>query len=235
MRRAVVAAVVVCVGVIALAALGGYRLMNSRTVQIAGELTARVETDARVVALTLDDGPTCADLDRVLDSVAGVRATFYVNGGEMARCPEAAPRLLAAGHELGNHTWSHRAMVAVSPAIVEDEVASTDAALREAGVEGEITFRPPFGKKLVVLPWWLERHDRHTIMWDVAVETWGDEPQTSGDVVASTVEQVRPGSIVLLHPWGGRTEVQQALPLIIDDLTDQGYEFVTVSELLSLR
>lgn len=211
---------------------GGYKLMTSRTFQLFGGLTERVETPRKVVALTFDDGPTRPDVDAVITAVGGEKATAFVNGMSAEQCPVGARRLVAAGFELGNHTWDHRRMVMVTPQIVADEIESTDAQIRAAGQTGEITFRPPYGKKLVVLPWWLSRHDRHTIMWDVSPETWDGPPQDADTITRGVVSQVRPGSIVLLHPWNGRTETQRALPAIIKELRGQGYTFVTVSELV---
>ena len=219
-RRFPGALVVVCVlALVVLAGFAvGYKLMNSRQFMLFGEMTNRVETDEKVVALTFDDGPSCADLDAVLDAMGDVRGTFFLNGRPMSECPDGAEQLLAAGHELGNHTQTHRAIVFLTPSEVEDEILPTDQALREAGVEGEILFRPPYGKKLLVLPWWLAEHDRHTAMWDVSAETWTDTPQTAQEIADLTLAAVAPGSIILLHPWDGRTQTQEAIPLIIDGL-----------------
>lgn len=211
-----------------------YRWMNSWSFQAFGGLTSRVETDRRVVALTFDDGPSCDAVDAVTKGLSGARATFFLIGSEMVRCPAAAGRLVRDGHELGNHTWDHRAMVFVSPQDVAREIEPTDALLRAAGQPGDLHVRPPYGKKLLVFPWWLDRHDRRTIMWDVAVETFDGTPQTAEAIARQTVAATRPGSIVLLHPWGGHTATRQAIPLVVADLRAQGYEFVTVSELLDI-
>ncbi len=213
-----------------------YRMKNSTTFQVAGELVPRVDTGEKAVALTFDDGPTPADADAVLGALAerGVRATFFVNGKPLSEAPDVGRRLVEAGHELGNHTWTHRRMVLVTPAIVADEVEPTDDAIRSSGYEGEITFRPPYGDKLLTLPLYLANHDRTTVTWDVSPERW-DAEQTPDEIVDGAVSETRPGSIILLHPWNGRTSVQQAIGPVIDDLTAQGYRFVTVSELLAMR
>lgn len=214
----------------------GYRMKNSTTFQVAGELVSRVDTDEKVVALTFDDGPTPADADAVLGALAGrgVRATFYVNGRPLTEAPDVGKRIVEAGHELGNHTWSHRRMVLVTPGIVADEVEPTDEAIRRMGYEGEITFRPPYGDKLLTLPLYLARHDRTTVTWDISPERW-DAEQAADEIIDGTLSGVQPGSIILLHPWNGRTAVQQAIGPIVDHLTAQGYRFVTVSELLAMR
>ena len=115
---------------------------------------------------------------------------------------------------------------------VADEVESTDAAIRAAGYEGPITFRPPFGNKLLTLPIYLAQHDRVTVTWDVSVEDFSDAKQSSSEIVDETVGTTSPGSIILLHPWFGRTSSQKAIGDIIDQLEAQGYRFVTVSDLI---
>ncbi|WP_246227154.1 polysaccharide deacetylase family protein [Propioniciclava coleopterorum] len=233
-RRALIALAASAV-VLSLLAVGGYALMNSRTAQVAGRLVDRVETAEKVVALTFDDGPTAADTDAILWLLAqrGVPATFYVNGGVAAANPGQLERLVAAGHELGNHTQDHKRLIFVTPDGVAAQVEPTDAAIRAAGYDGPITFRPPNAKKLVVAPVWLAQHDRTTVMWDVEAEDFGGgPPQPASDIAERVLAQVRPGSIVLLHPWNGRAATQEATGEVIDELRRRGYRFVTVSELI---
>jgi peptidoglycan/xylan/chitin deacetylase (PgdA/CDA1 family) len=218
---------------LALGAVGLYRLMNARTFQLAGELVHRVETDEKVVALTFDDGPD-EHTEEIIEVLAEekVRATFFVVGAHLRSDPGRAAALVEAGHQLGNHTYSHRRMVFVSSGTVAAEVEPTDALIRRAGERSEIPFRPPTGKKLLSLPLYLAEHGRRTVMWDVEPESAGDP--TAAQLVATVREQVRPGSIVLLHPWydsGQRT--RDALRGVITGLRADGYRFVTIAELLA--
>ncbi|WP_040838634.1 polysaccharide deacetylase family protein [Nocardia brevicatena] len=211
--------------------VGGYQLMNSRSFQLAGRLVDRVDTTEKVVALTLDDGPS-ERAPHVLDilAAAGVPATFYLNGRDLAARPELGAAIVAAGHEIGNHTYSHRRMVLVSRDTVAAEVERTDVEIRKTGYRGPITFRPPYGKKLWALPRYLSDHDRTTVTWDVEPETAG---ASADDIVAATVERVRPGSIILLHTmYGSGAASRAAIPRIVAELRADGYRFVTVSELL---
>ncbi|GAB2646893.1 polysaccharide deacetylase family protein [Nocardia goodfellowii] len=219
--------------VLVVLAVGGYYLMNSRTYQLAGRLVDRVDTSAKVVALTFDDGPT-AKTPEVLKVLAeaGVPATFYLNGRDLAANPEAGRALAQAGHELGNHTYSHRRMVLVSADTVRDEVAGTDAEIAKTGYQGPITFRPPYGKKLWGLPKYLADHDRTTVMWDVEPDS--GKTASTEEIVAETVGKVRPGSIVLLHVMGEQgANSLAAVPRIVAELRARGYAFVTVSKLIS--
>jgi peptidoglycan/xylan/chitin deacetylase (PgdA/CDA1 family) len=212
-----------------------FQLARSRTVQLFGRIVPRVETRERLVALTFDDGPAPEPLEEVLSVLAsrGVRSTFFVNGANLARHPGLGRRLVAAGHELGNHTYAHERMVLKSPAFIRSEVERTDALIRAAGQDGAIAFRPPFGWKLVGLPWYLARTGRTTVTWDVDA----DAPPAGHDaqrIVAACLPRVRPGSIVLLHPWySGRAPSRQALPLLVDRLQADGFRLVTVRELLA--
>jgi len=231
---------VATLGVVALllaGTYGTYRLGRSTTTQLFGRIISRVDTREPVVALTFDDGPTATYADEVLSILASrhVRATFFVNGAPLEEVPEIARRLVAAGHELGNHTFSHERMVLRSQRFISSEIERTDALIRATGQQGEIYFRPPFGWKLVGLPWFLWRNGRTTITWDIDADAaWKrlDGPQ----LAAACVERVRPGSIILMHVWfPARASSRVALPLILDRLHERGYRFVTVRELLALQ
>lgn len=218
---------------ILLAALfGAFAYSKSSTSQLFGVIVPRVETSQKVVALTFDDGPTGYAADEILHDLGDAKATFFVMGAELQHDPSIAPRLIAAGHELGNHTWHHDRMLLKSPSYIASEIESTDALIRAAGWSGEIYFRAPFGKKLVGLPWYLWRHHRTHITWDVAPDS-ARQDLPADRLVADVLAQVRPGSIILLHPWyHGREATRAAIAPIIAGLRARGYQFVTVEELL---
>ena len=222
--------------VLVVAMLVGLRqLARARTVQLFGGIVPRVETDERRVALTFDDGPSAARLDSILAILAerDVRATFFVTGAEMSEAPDAARRLVAQGHELGNHTWSHKRMVLRSPGFIRGEVERTDSVIRLAGHQGPIHFRPPNGFKLVGLPWYLSRTGRTTVTWDIEPDSYADVASTPEGIVRHTLDRVRPGSIILLHVWypSRRTSLAAVAPLI-DSLKARGYAVGLVRDLL---
>ncbi|NUP26169.1 MAG: polysaccharide deacetylase family protein [Nocardia sp.] len=230
MRKWVAGAATALVAVLVVV-VGGYFLMNSRTYQLAGRLVDRVDTDEKMVALTLDDGPS-EHAPEVLGllAIAGIPATFYVNGRDLAARPDLGRAIVRAGHELGNHTYNHRRMVLVSSETVAAEVEGTDSEIRATGYRGDITFRPPYCKKLWTLPNYLADHDRTTVTWDVEPE---DGNTSTESLVAAAVDQVRPGSIVLLHTmYESGAAARAAIVPIAAKLHAQGYRFVTVSELL---
>lgn len=224
--------------VMAFAALYGvWRVSDLRGWQAFGTLVPRVEVREKVVALTFDDGPTAAGADSILpllDSL-GVRATFFVNGNALAERPDVGRRFVAAGHELGNHTWSHPRMLLKSQAAIRREVERTDSMIRVVGHAGPIRFRPPYGKKLVGLPWYLHRTGRTTVTWDVEPESVPEVDGNAERIAAHVLERARPGSIVLLHVmFPGRAESRRAVPAIVHGLRARGYRFATVSELMAL-
>jgi peptidoglycan-N-acetylglucosamine deacetylase len=115
---------------------------------------------------------------------------------------------------------------------VAAEVEDTDAKIRATGYQGDIHFRPPNGKKLFALPHYLKTHSRKTIMWDVEPDSAGTP--SAQQVERETLEQTKPGSIILLHPmYAGRDQTRKALKPIITGLKERGFRFVTVSALLS--
>lgn len=138
------------------AGIGTRELSNSRTFQFFGNLVHKVETEQKVVALTFDDGPTHYT-EEILSLLAelDVQATFFVTGRELAENPEAGAMVVEAGHELGNHSWSHQRMVFKSPGFIRDEIQRTNEQIRAASHQGPIHFRPPNGKKLLLLPRYL--------------------------------------------------------------------------------
>ncbi|WP_446225356.1 polysaccharide deacetylase family protein [Nocardia sp. IBHARD005] len=231
MRRRWVISGVVAIVVVLAVCVGLYVLMNSRTYQVAGRLVDRVETDEKVVALTFDDGPTARtpEVLRVLGE-SQVPATFYLVGQDLAAHPEYGAAIVGAGHEIGNHSYSHRRMMLVSGDTVREEIERTDSEIRRAGYPGPISFRPPYGKKLWALPHYLADHDRTTVTWDVEPDSAGGASREA--IVADTLAQTRPGSIILLHVMHGAESIT-AVPEIVDRLRAQGYRFVTVSELLA--
>jgi peptidoglycan-N-acetylglucosamine deacetylase len=235
-RRATIAGIALIA--LAIATTGLRALARARRVQVAGTLVWRAERSDKVVALTFDDGPARAPLDTILATLAarGVHATFFVIGAGIAESPGVAERLVAAGHELGNHTYSHQHMVFKSPATIRSEVERTDSLIRRAGHAGPIYFRPPYSYKLFGLPLYLRRTGRTTITWDLEPESFPEVAATSAGIVRYVLDRVQPGSIVLLHVWyRGGERSRAAVGPLIDSLQARGYRVTTVRDLLAHR
>ncbi len=230
----VLAASVVVIGLL----IALWSISRSRDYQLFGELVNRVDTDENVIALTFDDGPTAKHTPGVLALLRekDVTATFFLIGSEAEQNIDQTRAIVAAGHEIGNHTFTHPDMTLADEAKAAEEVEKTDAAIRAAGYDGEILFRPPFGKKLFGLPLYLAKHDRTSVTWDVEPESFDDIAADPQKMTAHVLETTKPGSIIILHVmYDSRESSRQALPHIIDGLKAKGFRFVTVSDLMKLR
>ncbi|MFT9599699.1 polysaccharide deacetylase family protein [Mesobacillus sp.] len=210
--------------------LGTYKLMNSRTFQLFGGLTAQVNTDEKVVALTFDDGPTqhVADIVPILEKY-DAKATFFLIGNEIEKNPEAAQMIAKSGHQIGNHTYSHNRMLFKSPSFIEEEIEKTNKLIIKAGYEDEIDFRPPNGKKLIALPYYLNQQNIDTITWNLEPDSYYTN---STDKINYIKNNTNPGSIILLHPMYDQTDEElKTLEGILQTLSAEGYTFITVNEL----
>lgn len=236
MKSPIRVAMWVTLPIILLLVLAGLRsVARARTFQLFGTLVAEAHPRDRIVALTLDDGPIDSVVDSLIDvlRVHRARATFFLIGRELAEAPEAGAKLVAAGHELGNHSNTHRRMILVTPGLVRDEVERTDSLLRTAGQRGPIWFRPPYGYKLVGLPRYLASTGRTTVMWSIEPDSYRDVAKTPEGIVRHVLDRVHPGSIIILHPWyPSRRTSRDAIGPLVDSLHARGYRVETVGTLL---
>ncbi|HZS08814.1 MAG TPA: polysaccharide deacetylase family protein [Blastocatellia bacterium] len=228
------------VALIALAILGAtafWQISKSRTFQLFGEIVPGVKTSQKAVALTFDDGPAPGATDEILAILdeAGVKATFFLIGAELEQHLAEGKKIVAAGHELGNHSYSHDRMLFKSPSFIRQELERTDQLIRATGYQGAIHFRAPFGKKFLLLPWYLSKTGRKDIMWDVEPESFSKTADDHEKITSHVLTNARPGSIILLHVmYKSRSESLRSVKGIIAGLKNQGYSFKTVSELLAM-
>ncbi|MEH7388299.1 polysaccharide deacetylase family protein [Bacillus sp. JJ1521] len=219
--------------IIFLMLFGTYKLMNSRSFQLFGGLTQQVETNQKVIALTFDDGPS-EKVNEILPLLENynVKATFFLIGQDIEKFPEEAKNIVEAGHQVGNHTYSHNRMVFKEPSYIKEEIEKTDQLIRGAGYNGEIDFRPPNGKKLVGLPYYLNKQNKDTITWNIEPDSYHTTPV---DIINYVKNTIQPGSIILLHPmYDDIDKVLAEIEGIIQTLQKEGYTFVTVNELQGL-
>ncbi|RXZ44092.1 polysaccharide deacetylase family protein, partial [Agromyces binzhouensis] len=174
------------------------------------------------VSLTFDDGPTSLtpSLLDVLDRERAA-ATFYVQGSSVARNPGTAARIVAAGHEIANHTWAHPNLTTLTDEQVRDEVRRTQDAIASATGVRPTSLRPPYGasnaevRELVPLPF---------VVWDLDTRDWQDPGVDV--VVERAAGGAAPGSIVLMHDT--HEETIEAVPSIIDRLRARGFALASV-------
>lgn len=209
-----------------------------------------VETTARVAALTFDDGPSPRFTPRILEILdgAGVQATFMMMGFNVARHRSLVAEVVAAGHEVGNHTWSHVNLNDADEATTRHQIERGAGAIAGATGVTPRLFRPPRGQ----MTGWSLRHAALsgadiTLLWSI---TRGVKHTGTADAVAKHLAAVGPGDIVDLHDGIGRghfnpgasfthelvarREVEiAALPRVIEEARARGVSFVTVSDLLA--
>jgi peptidoglycan/xylan/chitin deacetylase (PgdA/CDA1 family) len=191
----------------------------------------RVMTARPVVAMTFDDGPHPTLTPMLLDMLAarGIRATFYVIGWRVEREPALMRRIVAEGHEIGNHTWSHPSLFGYSDAAVLNQLDRTSLAIQDAVGRPPVTMRPPYGnlyprqRRMV-----LEARNLPTVLWSVDPEDW--RRPGSGVVANRILSRAHPGAVILSHDIIGATI--RAMPATLDGLVARGYEFATMSELI---
>lgn len=193
-----------------------------------------VHTSRRVIALTFDDGPHPELTPKLLDLLRaqGVRATFYVVGRNVEAHPDIARRIVAEGHEIANHSWSHPALTSLGAARLQQEIGNTSNAIESATGRRPTSMRPPYGA--------INERVRRTILKDYGMDVvlWSVDPfdwkRPGASVVANRlVEGAKPGGILLAHDIHPGTI--EAMPETIARLKEQGYAFVTVSQLLALQ
>lgn len=200
----------------------------------AAPLERHGERQARQVALTFDDGPAEAT-GVVLDAlrVRGARATFFVVGWRLRSFSSLVCRVAADGHELGNHTWNHR----LSGGRLGDlaQLAATNAEIQRVSGSEPSLFRPPFGRYQPRLAHLVAAAGLSAVGWDVDSSDWR-RPDPDA-LVEHVMAETRNGSIILLHdgPQMAPSRVATVLDRLLRRLADQGYELVTVSELLGGR
>lgn len=191
----------------------------------------RVRTERLEVALTFDDGPHPVHTPVLLDILAArrARATFYVIGSLVQRYPELTRRIVAEGHELGNHTWTHPTLSRLGDANVLREIDRTQEVIWRTVGHVPVTMRPPYGAFTPRQSRMLQdQRNLPTVIWSVDPQDWR---RPGSQVVAQRMVQgARPGAIILAHDIHGPTV--RAIPAALDGLQSRGFACVTMSDLL---
>lgn len=192
---------------------------------------SRVKTTAKLVALTFDDGPSADVTPKILATLAerDVHATFFPVGKLIERQPQLPAQVVAAGHEIGNHSWSHPAY---KPTKVIGELDKATKIIQDTAGVTPTLFRPPYSclnRALDRAAW-----ARGMTPIQFSTQSWDSRspsPRPS-TTCKNALKGVKPGTIVVFHE---RKNTAEALPCIIDGFRALGFEMVTVSELLSHR
>jgi peptidoglycan/xylan/chitin deacetylase (PgdA/CDA1 family) len=193
----------------------------------------RIKTSEKVIAITFDDGPHPKNTPRLLDILKerGVKATFYVVGNMVRYNPQLLRRMIAEGHEIGNHTVTHNTLSRMSNEALKKELTAAHHQILAATGVPPRSMRPPGGaitkaqKQLM-----LKEYGYPTILWSCDPRDW-QRPGVSV-VTQRLIDGAYPGGILLVHDLHAPTV--DAMPRTLDVLLAQGYRFVTISELIAM-
>jgi peptidoglycan/xylan/chitin deacetylase (PgdA/CDA1 family) len=188
--------------------------------------------DAKVVALTFDDGPWPSQTSAVLDVLKtnGVRATFFQVGQCVDARPELSRLLLANDMLLANHTETHLLLGRQSYATAYKQMADCQTSIKKATTFTPRWFRPPGGSTSATVEDAAADLGMRTILWSVDPRDWERPSVTT--ICSRVLSQVRPGAVILMHDGGGtRTGTIGALAPIIRELKRQGYTFLTLDQM----
>lgn len=226
------------------AALAPYHAIEPKS-QAFGETVIGTPGHGKLLALTYDDGPNPRWTPELLDllELHGVKATFFVVGKYVEQHPELVRRTLAEGHALGNHTYSHASLLRLSEERIGEELARCAEAVERAGCafselpQGKLC-RPPYGRKRPASLRAVRRSGYVPVLWSVTCWDWSKRATTE-TIERHALKQTRGGDVILLHDGDGdhgldvdRHGSIAATEWIIEHYSKQGFEFVTIPELV---
>lgn len=193
-----------------------------------------MHVDGPYIAITFDDGPNPETTNKLLKMLEqrGIKATFFVLGSRAVQSPEILKQMVAQGHEIGNHSWSHPILPKVGVAEADRQITQTSDAIEKITGKKPIYLRPPYGAMSASLRKHIEdKYDLTFIYWSVDTLDWKNK--NPDKIYELTMKQIGPGGIILAHDIHPTTV--QAMPKVLDALLARGFKFVTVSELVAMN
>jgi peptidoglycan/xylan/chitin deacetylase (PgdA/CDA1 family) len=191
------------------------------------------ENEYMKIALTFDDGPHPRYTDEILEILDeyGIKATFFVIGINARYYPETLESVIAKGHEIGNHTYSHPHVSEINSESIRLEIESCEEMIHSLSDYRTKLFRPPEGMVDGDVKSVLKKLDYKVILWDIDTRDWAHT--SPEDICENVVNKVNSGDIILMHDYiGYNSPTPAALRLFIPKLLEKGYRFVVVSELI---
>jgi len=219
------------------ASAAGYQTM-APTGQWYGRTFTGIARGSKKIALTYDDGPNNAHTLKLLEVLAkhGVHATFFMIGRFVRERPEIVRAVAAAGHVIGNHTYTHPLLIFKTAAETRLELLDCSQALTDVVGEHSNLFRPPFGGRRPATLRVARELGLETVMWNVTGYDWNPPP--AAQIERKVTGHVRGGDVILLHDGGhrvmgaDRSQTVIATDHLIQRYKDQGFEFVTIAEMM---
>ncbi len=221
----------------AVASLAGLHTMAPWS-QLYGSNFNGLPPGTRQLALTYDDGPNDPYTPQLMEVLArhDVRATFFLVGEFVKQRPQVVRDLVASGHAIGNHTYSHPNLIFVSQPELRRQLEQTNAAIADACGEKPDLFRPPFGGRRPGTFSTAREYGMTPVMWRVTCYDWSATSNLSIEQKAE--RQIRGGEVILLHDGGhlntgtDRSHTIKATDNLIRRYKGEGYEFATVPQML---
>ena len=188
---------------------------------------------AKQIALTFDDGPSRRNTQEILSILKeyGVSATFFVIGENAEKDPDRIRMIFDEGHEIGNHTYTHAYISQISEDALRKEIQKTEDVLREITGERPVVFRPPGGYYNDASLKVVEKMGYRSVLWSLDTRDWS--MLKCGAIVSKVEKNVKGGDIILFHDLEDkRLATPAALREILPFLVENGYEFVTISQMI---
>jgi peptidoglycan/xylan/chitin deacetylase (PgdA/CDA1 family) len=189
-------------------------------------------SDQRFVSLSFDDGPsskTTSSILKILDQY-NVKGTFFLTGTNASSFPDLVNQIAQGGHEIANHSMSHKNLVRISSERQKREVEDASLIIERITGKKPKWFRPPYGNMNQSLEKILTQKKLKPVLWSVDPQDWKDLPVNT--IVKSVINNLHNGAIILLHDCHANTV--KALPEIIKQIKALNYEIVTVDQWSSL-
>lgn len=191
--------------------------------------------DQKNIALTIDDGPELLNTPMILQTLQKyqVKATFFLLGEQIARYPLTTKKIQEAGHEIGNHSYSHPHFDTISLQKAKVEILKTEVLCREVLDVTPKIIRPPYGMMTEEQIHYYKEKGYKIVDWSVDPMDWYTQNENS--IYTSVIHSIHNGAIILLHCSGNQNRREatiKAIDRMIPTLQNQGYRFVTVSQLL---
>lgn len=194
-------------------------------------------TNEKIIALTFDDGPDEDFTPQILDILKkyNVKATFYVIGEKVQYNKKIIKREFEEGHEIGNHTYTHINVSKNGYNKINKEIGDTQSAVKSVTGVYPKTFRPPYRAISRDMCEIIKKKDMNIVLWSyVDARDW--ESPGVNSIIKSIEDGIQNGCIILLHDYNKvrspKSQTIEALEIIIPDLIEKGYKFVTISELI---
>lgn len=219
-------------GVVGLFAIGAMYIQVAELIAEGPMAIASTRTDKKVVALTFDHSWGNTFTPSILDTLKqnNIKATFFIMGPWAQKHAEVAKRMVTDGHEIASHGYRHQNYGDMTAGWVKEDIEKSHALIKEVtGVDAKL-IRPPNGHYSKQSLQVTEQMGYRTIIWSIDSLDWKNPGRDV--IVERVVKRLKPGGIILMHASDTPVQTAEALPILLEKIKAQGYEIVTVGQLL---